>query len=130
MGQHERESLMVEQELVAVRDKLRRAKVAKKILVPICAVVLLLLAVSVGVLANLLLTHGRSFSMPTFDQIVEVPEDAPLNEGVSPSDEQFRAARVDAWTFLNGDFAEFSKREIGMLDLAEKMLERRREETL
>ena len=119
-AQHERESLKAEQELAAVRDKLRRAKGAKKILVPICAVGLVVLAAGAGVMYRLS-DKVADKRVTSFEQIVVIPEDAPLNEGVSPSDEQYRQARIDAWAFLCDEFIELSKGELGVLDLATKM---------
>lgn len=118
----EKEAFEAERELETVRDKLHRAKGAKKILVPLCTAALIALLAGGGLSAHLYSTRGH-VSLTTFDKIVEVPEDAPFNEGVLPSAEQYRMSRIDAWAFLNEDFSKLAAGEISALDVAARMMD-------
>ena len=117
----EEEAYETEQLLEVTRGKLQRAKAAKKVLVPVCAALLVALAACAGLALRFRNVRPGGGDV-TFDRVVEVPEDAPENEGISPSDEQYRLARVDAWVFLNDDFAELAKGEVGVLDMAARMI--------
>ena len=117
----EEEAFAAEQLLEATRGKLRRAKFAKKVLVPLCIAFIFALAACAGLALRFRASAGAASRVPAFDQVVAVPEDAPANEGVSPSDEQFRAAQIDAWAFLHRDFESLAKGETGALDVASRM---------
>ena len=117
----EEEAYEAERLLEATRGKLQRAKAAKKVLVPVCAALLVALAACAGLALRFRNVRTGGGGDMTFDRVVEVPEDAPENEGISPSDEQYRLARVDAWVFLNEAFAQQARGELGVLDLASQM---------
>ena len=120
-ARREEEAFESERQLEEVRDKLRRAKSAKKILVPLCIAVFFALAACAG-FALRFRASAAAASVPSFGQIFMVPANAPINEGVSPSEEQFRRAQLDAWAFLGDEFDALEKGECGVLDLAGKMV--------
>ena len=88
---------------------------------PLCITVFFALAACAG-FALRFRASAAAASVPSFGQIFMVPANAPINEGVSPSGEQFRRAQLDAWAFLGDEFDALEKGECGVLDLAGKMV--------
>ena len=106
---HEEEAYKNEQIYEGVRDKLRRAKKSKKMLVGLLGGILLVLAGTGAWAARLWQDRARLITerderLPSFDELCVFPSDGngPLVDGEAPDRSELLLAQVDAWVATHG----------------------------
>lgn len=120
-AQREKEAYEAQCLVDKTRDKLARAKRAKKVLAAVAVVFCALGGLAGGWLFQ---TGGKGLvkPQPTFEDLFDVPEEAPSEDDKAwPAEADFKMSRIDAWVMLNGDFAALRRGETGVLDLAARV---------
>ena len=121
-AQREKEAYEAQCLVDKTRDKLTRAKRAKKVLAGV-AFALCVVGVAVGGLLFRTDGVGLVKPQPTFVELFDIPDEAPLedDENVWPCVEEFKLSRIDAWVFLGEAFDELRKKGIGLAELGERI---------
>ena len=107
-ARREEEAYRAEKALDEVRDKLRRAKTAKKRLVAGLAAALAAFGLLGGALVFQPFAKGER--LPPFEELCAIPVNAPVEtDGDAPTRTDYELAQVDAWVVTHGLLADVAQ---------------------